>query len=90
MANTATEQALRLLTQERDRLDRAIAALSAEAVEAPRRGRPPGKASATTTTKAPGKRRGRPPMSDAEKAAASERMKKYWAKRRRATNRAGK
>ena len=85
MATPQTNEALRLLIAERDRIDRAIALLPGEA-QAPRRGRPPGKASRKKTAK----RKGRPPMSEAEKQAASERMRKYWAKRRREAKKAKK
>ena len=77
MSESTISEALRLLVDERDRLDRAIQTLQGAAAPAPRRGRPPG-------SKSKKKRRGRPPMSAAEKQAASERMKRYWAKRRRA------
>lgn len=86
MATPQTNEALRLLIDERDRIDRAIALLQGEA-QAPRRGRPPGKSSKKKAAK---KRKGRPPMSEAEKQAASERMKKYWAKRRREAKKAKK
>ncbi len=64
-----------LLIAERDRIDRAIAILQGTE---PRRGpgRPPGR-----TKKAA--KRGRRSMSPAARKAVSERMKKYWAKRRR-------
>jgi len=81
----ATSEALRLLIAERDRLDRAIALLQneTETEERPRRGRPPGSKNSKAT-----KRRGRPPMTESERRAASERMKKYWAKRRKAAKKA--
>ena len=41
--------------------------------------------SAPATTGAGGRRRGRKPMSAAQKAAVSKRMKKYWATRRKAS-----
>ena len=85
MATPQTNEALRLLIAERDRIDRAISLLQGEA-QVPRRGRPPGKAS----KKKAAKRKGRPPMTEAEKKAASERMKKYWAKRRREAKKAAK
>ena len=75
-----TNEALRLLIAERDRLDRAIALLQNETEERPRRGRPPGSKNKKTA-----KKRGRrSPMSEADRKAASERMKKLWAKRRKA------
>ena len=72
-----------LLIAERDRIDRAIAILQGTE---PRRGRPAGR-------RGPGRPAGRPKkvakrggrgMSPAARKATSERMKKYWAKRRRA------
>ena len=80
----ATAEALRLLIAERDRLDRAIAVLQNETAEQPRRGRAPG----SKNKKAAKKRGRRSPMSEAERKAASERMKKYWAKRRKAAKKA--
>lgn len=85
MATSETNEALRLLIAERDRIDRAIALLQGE-TQVPRRGRPPGK----TSKKKAAKRKGRPPMTEAEKKAASERMKKYWAKRRREAKKTAK
>ena len=70
---------LELLIAERDRLNRAIAALQGD--DAPkRRGRPPG---SKTKKAAPAKKRGRRKMSTTQKKAVSERMKKYWATRRK-------
>ena len=69
-----------LLIQERDRLNRAIDILQ---TEPKRRGRKPGSVSASAP-KAAAKRRGRPKMTPAARKAVSERMKKYWAARRRA------
>ena len=54
---------LALLIEERDKFDRAIAALQGPK----RRGRPPG----STSKKAPKKKRSRPPMSAAQREAAS-------------------
>jgi hypothetical protein len=76
--------ALKELIAERDRLDRAIAVLE---VTAPRRGRPPGsgnKASVRASKGTAKKKRGRPPMTAAQREAASKRMKKYWAAKRKA------
>ena len=79
MPTPATDEALRLLIAERDRIDQAIRLLGGgEAQQPRRRGRPP-KTIAQKAGQATKKRRGRPPMTDAEKKAASERMKKYWA-----------
>jgi len=52
------------------------------AIGARRRGRPP--AAATASGGARRRRRRRRPMSAAEKRVVSERMKKYWANRRKA------
>lgn len=70
---------LAVLKAERDRLDRAIAVMEAEPK---RRGRKPGSAAAAPADDAP-KRRGRKKMSPAARKAVSERMKKYWAERRK-------
>jgi hypothetical protein len=70
------DQILLLLISERDKLNRAIEALQGSAK---RLGRPA--ASATNPTP---QRKGRPPMSAAERKAASERMKKFWEARRKA------
>jgi hypothetical protein len=78
----ALEHIVGLLIQERDRIERAIEALQG-AVK--RRGRPP-KNSVAAELPAPSvslKRKGRPPMSAAEKLAASERMKSFWAAKRK-------
>lgn len=66
------------LDTEGDRLDQAIAILKGEAP--PRRGpgRPPGSKNKEA------KKRGRKPMDDASRKAVSERMKQYWADRRKA------
>ncbi len=69
---------LTLLIQERDRLSRAIEILQSEPK---RRGRKPG--SAATAAPAPKKRGRRRKMSPAARRAVSERMKKYWAGRRK-------
>ena len=73
------------LHEERDHVDEAILVLSRLAVGAPRRrGRPP--KWMTDQNPAGLKRRGRPPgskMSAANRRAQSERMKKYWATRRK-------
>jgi hypothetical protein len=68
--------ALSMLVAERDRLNRAIEILQGETK---RRGRKPGSVAA-----APTKTRRRK-MSAAAKKAISDRMKKYWAGRRKAT-----
>jgi len=87
MAESAMSEALKLLIAQRDRLDRAITALQGDGGEVkPRRGRPPGSKNSEKPT--PKKRGRRSPMSPAEKKAASERMKKYWAARRKAKKKA--
>jgi len=72
-----TDQILALLILERDKLNRAI-----EALQAPvrRRGRPP-KNTATTAEAGPAKRKPRTP---AQRRAQAQRMREYWAKRRKA------
>ena len=75
-----TEHILALLIAERDKLNRAI-----EALQGPtkRRGRPPKNPFATATptaAPAPAPRRG---MSAAKRKAQSERMKAYWAQRKK-------
>lgn len=69
-----TEQIVSLLVAERDRLNRAIEALQGGAR---RRGRPPGSASTAT-----GVRKRRPRTAE-QRRAHSERMKAYWAARRK-------
>jgi hypothetical protein len=66
-----TENVLQLLIAERDRLTRAIEALQSAPA---RRGRPPGSGVKTR------RRRG---MSAAARKAQSQRMKLYWAQRRK-------
>jgi hypothetical protein len=70
---------LELLITERDRVNLAIAALQGQK----RRGRPPGSGKKAAPKRAVPKR-GRPKMSAAERKAASTRMKRYWAQRRKA------
>jgi len=80
-----TEQILALLIAERDKLNRAIEALQGPAK---RRGRPPKNPLATATTAfvtSVPKRNG---LSPAKRKAQSERMKAYWAKRRKQTAKA--
>lgn len=75
-----TEQILALLISERDKLNRAIEALGAPVK---RRGRPPKNplaAAITTSASTPTKRKG---LSPANRKAQSERMKAYWAKRKK-------
>ena len=71
-----TEQILALLIQERDKLNRAIEALGAPIK---RRGRPP-KTSVVLSETAPMKRLVR---TAAQRKAQAQRMKEYWAKRKK-------
>ena len=83
-----TDQIVALLIAERDRLTRAI-----EALQGPtrRRGRPPKNplamigAAASTAAAAPAGQGRRRPRTAAQKKAQSDRMKKYWAERRKAS-----
>jgi hypothetical protein len=75
-----TEQILALLISERDKLNRAIEALGAPVK---RRGRPPKNPLATLTTGPPKTAAKRKGLSPAKRKAQSERMKAYWAKRRK-------
>jgi hypothetical protein len=75
-----TEHIVALLLAERDKLTRAIEALAGPAK---RRGRPPKNPLAVAgAAVAPAKRRKR--RSAAQRKAQAERMKAYWAKRRKA------
>jgi hypothetical protein len=79
----ATEHIVSLLLVERDRLTRAIEALQGPAK---RRGRP-AKAAAAPAASSPAKAKPatkRRKLTAAEKKAASERMKAFWAARRKA------
>ncbi len=71
-----TDQILALLIQERDKLNRAIEALQG----VKRRGRPPKNPAAVVEAAAPAKRQGRTP---AQRKAQAEKMKAYWAKRKK-------
>jgi len=75
-----TEQIVALLVAERDRLNRAIEALQGSGA-AKRRGRPPAAASGNSSSAA--KSRGRRSFSPAQRKAQAERMKAYWAARRK-------
>jgi hypothetical protein len=78
----ATEHILALLIAERDKLNKALDALGGGA-QIKRRGRPPKSAvAAVTAAPAPTKKR---TLSSATRNAQSERMKAYWAKKRKAT-----
>jgi hypothetical protein len=73
----ALEQIVALLIEERDRLNKAIEALTGPTK---RRGRPPKAESVASHVAAPRPRN----LSAATRKAQSERMKKYWAAKRRA------
>lgn len=79
------EQALQLLIAERDRLNRAIEALQGDD-EAPEAAPAPApRAQSKSSGSKPGpKKRGRRSMSPEARKAVSERMRKYWAARRKA------
>ncbi len=82
----ATSSALEILIRERDRIGQAIQLLQGDdAPAAPRRrGRPPKAAAAKAAPKkAATAKSGRKQMSDEARKAVSERMRKYWAKRRK-------
>ena len=72
-----TEEIVALLVAERDRLSRAI-----EALQGPqkRRGRPPKNPDAGSGVETRGRRKGR---TAAQRKAQAERMRAYWAKRRK-------
>ena len=74
----STEHIIAMLIAERDNLNRAIDALQGSAK---RRGRPPKNPMAATHVIAPKKKRKR---SAAQRKAQAERMKAYWAKRKKA------
>lgn len=74
-----TEQILALLISERDKLNRAIEALG---TPIKRRGRPP-KNPLTAVVSAPVKTALKRSLSPAKRKAQSERMKAYWAKRKK-------
>ena len=79
-----TEQILAVLVLERDKLNRAIEALGAPVKRRGRPKNPLAEISATPTATA-AKRNG---MSAARRKAQSEKMKAYWAKRRKQTAKA--
>ena len=74
-----TENILTLLMAERDRLNRAIAALQGIGS----RGRRPRKSKSAAAAKAPAARRRRRVRTAAQRKAQSERMKAFWAKRKK-------
>jgi hypothetical protein len=73
-----TEHIIALLITERDRLNRAIDALQGTSM---RRGRPPKKASIAAAVPA---KRGRRFYTAAQRKAQGERMRAYWAQRKKA------
>src|SRR5580698_3081525 len=75
-----TEQILALLISERDKLNRAIEALG---TPVKRRGRPPKNPLAAALTAPVAKAAKRKGLSPAKRKAQSERMKAYWAKRKK-------
>jgi hypothetical protein len=78
-----TEQILALLISERDKLSRAIEALQGSVK---RRGRPPKDAAAVTTAiAAPPPLKARKKRTAAQKKAQGERMKAYWAAKKKAS-----
>ena len=77
----ATEHILSLLIAERDKLSKAIEALGGSTTSASR----PSKSSEPTVSAAPAaKKKGRTPLTAAQKKTQSERMKAFWAARRKA------
>ncbi|MFN0168674.1 MAG: hypothetical protein ACKV22_19800 [Bryobacteraceae bacterium] len=78
-----TDEILQLLITERDRLSAAIAALQGLPARG-RRGRPPKQSKvASASVKASGPKRGRRKFTKAQREAHAERMRQYWAKRRK-------
>jgi hypothetical protein len=84
----STDHILTLLITERDKLNRAIEALGAPAKRGP--GRPPknagvtAPASAYAVKKRPDKARNKREFSPEQRAAQAEKMKQYWANKRKA------
>ena len=78
------EDIVRVLVAERDKIDQAIAILQGTGR---RRGSAPGSKNTTKGTKKARKKR---PISPAAKKRQSERMKAYWASRRKAANKKSK
>jgi hypothetical protein len=82
-----TEYILALLVAERDKLNRAIEALQGPAK---RRGRPPkNPAAALVPAQAPAGRKARKLRTAAQRKAQAERMKAYWAKRKKDASKKG-
>ena len=88
MANLNTEQLRRLARlgaiARLEQLQQEEAAIRAEFPELFGRGRRPGRGNTAVEPSRGGKRRGRRRMSAAARKAVSERMRKYWAERRKA------
>lgn len=76
----ATNEILALLIAERDRLNAAIAALQSGSVATKRRGRPPKKESAAVPEEPARKKR-----TPAQRKAQANRMKAYWAAKKKAS-----
>jgi hypothetical protein len=76
-----TEQILVLLISERDKLNRAIEALQGSAK---RRGRPPKNPAAALVAASPAPAKARRKRTSAQKKAQAERMKAYWAAKKKA------
>jgi hypothetical protein len=75
--------ALEILIEERDRLDRAIAVLGGEPGNTPkRRGRPPGSKNGASSSEVSTTTRGGSMRTEAQRKAHSKRMKAYWAAKR--------
>jgi hypothetical protein len=74
----ATDHILSLLIAERDKLNKAIAALGGATTSSQ-----PSKSSEASAPAAPKKRRKRKALSAVQKKAHSERMKAFWAARRK-------
>ena len=87
MANLNTEELRRLARlgaiARLEQLRQEEAAIRSEFPELFGRGRRGGNRGASTTAGRTGRRRGRRPMSAAARKAVSERMRKYWADRRK-------
>jgi hypothetical protein len=82
----ATEHILSLLIAERDKLSKAISALGG--APKPIASRKPVQAPAAVAAAAPAKTKTRKPLTAVQKRAHSERMKAFWAARRKKTAKA--
>ncbi|MFN0170256.1 MAG: hypothetical protein ACKV22_27880 [Bryobacteraceae bacterium] len=84
------DEILQLLTTERDKLNLAIGALQGLTAQK-RRGRPPRNPLASASTPArPASKRRRPKLTEAQRQAQSERMRLYWANRKKQEGKARK